>query len=445
MSGFLDNAGGGHSVAAPTAGPPVFGWIVAGFIVGGGVLSGFGAWAALAPLASAAMAPGVVKVDSHRKTVQHRDGGIIQEILVRDGDTVRQGQVLMRLDPLEAAADLGELEGQIEALQAREARLIAQRDGTGIAFPDILAARRGVPAIATILDGQEKIFRDQAAALESGVQIWRKRIEQYKAQIAASDEQSTHLIEQQKIIEGDLNGARTLLAQGFGTKIRVSDLEMRMRSVAGDLAGIAGRSAMLIEQVGEVEAQIEGLRSEAARKVFEELREVQTSLSQAEKRTRKAKVRVERLDVVAPQDGVVMGQRFFTSGAVVAPGGALLDIVPNEDKLIIEARVQPLDIDIVRPELPATVRLVAFKQRTTPVLEGSVTSVSADALTDERTGQVYFAASVEVGPDQLEKVPDVKLYPGMPADVAIATGERTLFEYLLQPLTDSFAHAFREQ
>ena len=140
-----------------------------------------------------------------------------------------------------------------------------------------------------------------------------------------------------------------------------------------------------------------------------------------------------------------MSVRFFAPGAVVAPGGALLDIVPNEDRLIIEARIQPLDIDVVRPELPASVRLVAFKQRTTPTLEATVSRVSADALTDETTGQVYFAATVEVGADQLQRLGGAKLYPGMPADVAIVTGEASLLDYLLQPLTDSFARAFREQ
>lgn len=172
---------------------------------------------------------------------------------------------------------------------------------------------------------------------------------------------------------------------------------------------------------------------------------MQTGSAELQEQARKMSARIGRREIVAPESGTVVDLRYFTPGGVVPPGGPIMDIVPAEDRLVLEARVQPMDIDVVRPELPAIVRLVAFKQRRTPTLEGRVTLVSPDALTDDRTGQVYFTATVEVSPEEMARVPSAALYPGMPVDVAIVTGQRTLLAYLLQPLGDSFARAFREE
>jgi HlyD family type I secretion membrane fusion protein len=430
--------------AAPPA-PPVGRWIAVGLVVAAVMFGGFGTWAALAPLSSASMAPGIVKVDSNRKTVQHYEGGIIREILVRDGDHVKQGEVLVRLDDLDARADSNALRGQLDALRAREARLIAQRDRLDlITLPESLVARSGDLDVAMIIEGQRRIFDDQARALDGEIAVLRQRIERFKAQIAAYEAENTSLSRQLATLQDEHAAAAKLLADGFGRRPRVQELERHISAAEGDIAANEQHIVAVREQISETDLQIASLREERNRATSEELREVQTRAAELEQQLHKSDAQVGRKDLVAPQGGVVVNSRYFTSGGVIAPGAEVLDIVPAEDKLVIEARVRPLDIDVVRIGLLASVRLVAFKQRSTPTLNGTVKRISADALSDERTGEVYFLASVEVPLEELARVPHVELYPGMPVDVAIVTGERTLFAYLAQPFTDSLAHAFRE-
>jgi HlyD family type I secretion membrane fusion protein len=429
---------------APPA-PPVGRWIAVGLVVSVVMFGGFGSWATLAPLSSASMAPGIVKVDSNRKTIQHYEGGIIREILVRDGDHVSQGQVLLRLDDVDARADSSALRGQLDALRAREARLIAQRDGLDqISLPVDLVARSTELDVAMIVDGQRRIFDDQARALNAEIAVLRQRVEQFRAQIAAYEAENSSLSQQLVTLEEEHAAAAKLLANGYERRSRVLELERKVSAASGEVAANGQRIVALGEQILETDLQITSLREARARAVSEELREVQTLAAELTQRMHKSDAQVGRKDLVAPQDGVVVNSRYFTPGGVIAPGAEIMDIVPVEDKLVVEARVRPLDIDIVRIGLPAIVRLVAFKQRSTPTLDGTVIRVSADALSDPRTGEVYFLASVEVPPGELARVPHVELYPGMPVDVAIVTGERTLFAYLAQPFTDSLAHAFRE-
>jgi HlyD family secretion protein/epimerase transport system membrane fusion protein len=274
--------------------------------------------------------------------------------------------------------------------------------------------------------------------------VLRQRVERFKAQIAAHAAENSSLAQQLVTLEAEHADAAKLLAKGFERRSRVLELERRVSAAKGELATNEQLIVAVREQIAETDLQITSLREEQAQTVSEELREVQTLAAELEQRIQKSNAQVGRKDLEAPQDGVVVNLRYFTPGGVIAPGAEVMDIVPAEDKLVIEARVRPLDIDIVRTGLPALVRLVAFKQRSTPTLSGSVIRVSADALSDQRTGEIYFLASAEVPPQELARVPHVELYPGMPVDVAIVTGERTLFAYLAQPFTDSLAHAFRE-
>lgn len=319
--------------------PPIRPYIVKGVFVIGLMFGGFGIWASLAPLTSAAVAPGVVKVDTYHKTVQHLEGGIIREILVRDGDAVKQGQVLVRLDDGDAEADLNATRGQIGALEAENAAM--------------------------------------------------------KEQLPSTEE--------------ELKDQQRLYSEGYSKKPQLFELARTVARMKGDIAANENRLWSLREQ------------------------------------ERKAQAKTERNSVTAPQDGVVMNLRIHTPGGVIAPGGAILDLVPVRDKLVLEVKILPIDIDVVRPDLPATIRFVAYKQRTTPVVAGRVTHVSADAVTEERTGITYFLATIDVDADQLARVPQVKLYPGMPIEAAIVTGKRTMLAFLLQPFTDSFARAFREE
>ena len=319
--------------------PPIRPYIVMGVVVIGLAFGGFSIWASLVPLTSAAVAQGLVKVDGYRKTVQHLEGGIIRELLVRDGDAVKQGQVLVRLDDGDAEAELNATRAQIGALEA-----------------------------------------ENAAA---------------KAQLPSAEEELT---DQQR-----------LYSEGYSRKPQLFELSRTVTKMKGEIAANENRLWALREQ------------------------------------EHKALAKAERNSVTAPQDGVVMNLRIHTPGGVIAPGGAILDLVPVRDKLVLEVRIQPLDIDVVRPGLPASVRFVAYKQRTTPVVLGRVTRVSPDSVTDERTGITYFLATIDVDAHQLALVPQVKLYPGMPIEAAIITGKRSMFAFLLQPFFDSFARAFHEE
>jgi len=425
--------------------PPVGRLIATGVALAVAGFGGFGAWAALAPLSSAAVAPGVIVADSHRKTVQHLEGGIVAEILVRDGDRVTAGQPLMRLDDLETRSTVALLEGQLWSLLAQEARLSAERDGLpAIVLPARLAAKLGDPAVAEIAAGQERIFASRRASLDGRAEVTRQRIAQLEAQIAGLEAQRTAGQRQLSLIREESAAVAEMVAKGLERKPRLLALMRQTADLEGLQGDLANRIAQAREGIAQAELEILGLRADRQSEVAAELREVQTRRAEAEEKLAAAQVRQGRRDVTAPEAGTVLNLRAFAPGAVVAPGAALLDLVPQDDRLVVEARVSPTDIDVVHAGLPAKVVLSAFKSRTTPQLDGTVLRVSADALTDERTGQTYYSARVAVDAAQLGALKEVRLQPGMPAETLIVTGERTLLTYLMQPVEDSFRKAFRE-
>lgn len=426
--------------------PPVRRILLAGTAIVLIGLGGFTAWASTAPLSSAAIAPGVVKVDTNRKTVQHLEGGIIAEILVREGQAVEAGQVLLRLDDLESRALFQMLDDQHAALRAQEARLLAERDEQKeLAFPPELEARRAEPKIAEILDGQRRIFESRKAILDGQTSVIDQRVAQLKAQIAALEAQLASGREQLSFIQEEMTGVRDLVKRGLEKKPRLLALQRNAAYIAGQQGEYQGRIAQAREAIAQADLESLNLRKARIQEVSMELREVQTKRAETAERLSTASATLHRREVVARQAGVVLNLRYHTTGGVVAPGSAILDIVPQNDRLTVEAQVRPTDIDMVHEGLAAKVVLSAFKQRTTPQLDATVTSVSADALTDERTGQLYYLARVSVNEAELSRLNGVILQPGMPAEVMIQSEERTLLDYLIQPITDSFRSAFREQ
>jgi HlyD family secretion protein len=420
--------------------------ILAGLAIVALFFGGFGGWAAWAPLSSAAVAPGQVRVDSHRKTVQHLEGGIIREILVREGDEVRAGQVLIRLDDTQPGATSDALSGQYDALRALEARLIAERDWLpAIDFPPILAQRRGNPAIQAMLAGQETIFSSRRRALDGQLGILKQRIEQLRSEIAGYRAQVASLEMQSALIKTEIQGAEELAHKGLERKTRLLELQREAANLEGNRGQQLNLIARAEQGIGETEMQMVDLANKLSNEVVAELRDTQTKLAEIEEKLRAALDVKGRTEIVAPQSGLIVNLRHFTSGGVLKAGEPVLDVVPQDDKLIIEAEVRPLDIEAVHAELPAEVRLTAYKQRRTPTVSGTVVHVSADSLLNERTGQPYYVAHVEIAPEQLARLEGVKLYPGMPAEVMIVTGKRTALEYLLDPVRDSFARAFREK
>lgn len=421
-------------------------WIVFGWLVLAAFVAGFGAWAGLAPLSSAAIARGEVEVESNRKTVQHLEGGIIREILVDEGDLVEAGQALVMLDTTEAEATAESLRGQLTALRALESRLIAERDGLEqVSFPAELEDRRARDdEVAEILDGQETIFASRRAARSGRIDILTQRVGQLRALIDAYRAQEESSRAQIALVGEELEGVRELYEKGLELRPRLLKLEREAERLNGMLGEYQGQIARAQEAIGESRLQIIDIENQAAEDVVSELRDIQTRMANLRERLRYADDVLARRAIVSPVRGMVVELRHFTPGGVIAPGAPIMDLVPIGDELVIHAKLRPNDIDVVHAGLAAQVRLSAYKRRHTPTLAGRVVNVSADSLTDERTGQRYFSARVRIDAEELQRVDDVHLYPGMPADVMIVTGERTFLDYLLGPVEDSFSRAFRE-
>ena len=426
--------------------PPVRRTLMAGVALAVIGFGGFGAWASLAPLSSAAVAAGVIVTDTNRKLVQHLDGGIVSEILVRDGGRVEAGQVLMRLDDLETRSAVTLLEDQRRAYAAQEARLLAERDGRDrLVFPEDLERLRGNPQMAEILTGQERIFESYQASLKGRIDVTRQRVAQYEAQIKAFEAQVVSSHQQRVLIREEMVGVQELYEKGLERKPRLLALKRQAADLDGEEGEFSNRMAQAREAIAEAEMEILALRADRQSEVTNDLREVQMHLAEVREKLAAAQVRQGRRDLLAPEAGTVLNLRYFAPGSVVPPGGPVLDLVPRDDRLVIEAKVRPTDIDVVHVGLPAKVVLSAFKMRTTPQLSGEVVRVSADALKDERTGELYYSARIVADPDQLKDLSDIHLQPGMPAETLIVTGERTMLQYLLQPIRDTFRTAFREE
>jgi HlyD family type I secretion membrane fusion protein len=407
----------------------------------------FGLWAAFAPLDSAAVSNGVVVVDTNRKVIQHLEGGIVDEILVRDGDVVKAGQPLVRLSETAARARTDLLRAQYYASKASEARLIAERDKKEtIEFSDdLLKLKDENHLVAEAIDTQTRLFESRRKGLEGQVGVLNQRIAQSREEIIGLQAQENAAQRQIRFIEEEVATVRQLLAKGNALKPRLLALERESAQLRGRRGEYLAMVARAQQNISESELSILNVRNEFQNKVVQELKETQVQLSDLEERMRASEDILNRIVITAPQDGVITGMRIHTKGGVISPGERIMEIVPSNDRHIIECQISPQDIDVVRPGLPARVRMSAYKSRKTPQFDGEVTQVSADKFTDERTGQSFYLARIEVDQQELDTLPDIKLYPGMPAEVLITTGERTLLEYLLSPFTDTFNRAFREQ
>jgi len=405
----------------------------------------FGTWAALAPLNSAAIAAGVVNVESNRKTVQHLEGGIVGKILVREGDKVKAGQVLIRLDETQPRASLDLLKGRYIAAKALEDRLRAERDGKQeIRFSDELMVHFGENQVAEILNSQINIFEARKKALQGQTRIIRQRVAQFREEIKGLREQIKSDNAQLRLIDQETRDVGYLVGKGLAPKPRLLALQRKTAEIGGNRGQNLAQIARAEQSIGESLLQISELKTTMNNEVVQELREVQTELFELAERISAAEDVLKRTEIRAPLEGTVVGLQVHTPGGVISPGVPLMDIVPRFDKLVIEAQVDPLDIDIVHPGLPAQVRLTAFSQRNILPLDGKVVWVSADRLTDENTGLAYYSARIQILGDISKALGGAALYPGMQAEVMIVTGERTPLEYLWRPISSSLNRAFRE-
>lgn len=409
-------------------------------------LGGLIAWSAVAPLSSAVISSGVVAVDSNRKTVQHLTGGIVKDILVREGDHVSAGQALLRLDDAEARALYNLLRGQHDAAQAELARLTAERDGQDVLiFPAELEARRLRSAeVVDLLQSQERLFAARRQTLRGQIEILENRIAQSKSRITALESKRASKERQMGLVEKELNGLRKLAKSGHVATNQVLAVERQLEQFRSERDESSAELAAVQQEIGEAELQIAQLTTSFREEVEQDLREAQTELFDLTERLQAARIDLARLVVPAPVSGTVMDMRIHTEGGVVTPGSPIMDIVPEDDSLVVEAQVRPTDVDEVAVGQPADLRFPALPQRTTPVIHGQVTVVSADRLTDPETKQGYYQARVEIDGKENARLAHLDLIPGMPVEVLIKGEERTLFEYLIAPIEETLVKAMRE-
>jgi HlyD family type I secretion membrane fusion protein len=404
----------------------------------------FSAWALLAPLESAVRAPGVVAVDTSVKTIQHLEGGIIGEILVREGQQVKSGDVLIRLQRQITAATLNQVEAEYFLARATEARLVAERDNAPtIRTPAELASKMGNEVVRDAVAGQQNIFDSRRKLINQRRTIISQTIEALGIEITGLEGQVASSQKQLTLIDEELRDASKLLLQGLINKPRVLALWRNKAEIEGQIGTYTASIGVARQRMSEAQLKIAELDASVSKEVVENLERVRSQAYEAAQKLAAAEDVLHRTEIQSPTDGVVVGLKVHTVGGVISAGQALLDIVPSNDKLVVWASIDPQDIDEVRAGLPATIWLWALNRRYQASLEGQLQTVSADRLVDSKTGLPYYLARVELDTNSREGQ-QVVIQPGMSAEVMVRTGARTFWQYISAPLTQAMRRAFRE-
>jgi len=413
----------------------------------------FGTWAAVAPLASAVIAIGELRVDTERKIVQHHQGGIIKEVLIQEGDRVREGQVLVRLDPLRANADVEMTRHQYRVALSQEARLLAELNETPqIEFPQELIKDQEDPLVAQMLRTQRTLFDSRRTAHRGQLDIMRERIAQAYTDLKSAQDRKRTVGEQLTLINEELEGTKYLFDRGLVPKPRLLALQRAKAGLEGETREAESSIAKTLQRIGELELQISDLQQTFTNNVIAEVRSIQSVIPEVEEKMRVSLDNEKRLNITAPRAGRVVDLKIHTNGGVIGAGQIMLELVPEDDELIVVARVQSRDIDSVKVGAPVQVRLTSFSQRYTHPIDGVLVSIATDttdaSIRPDMSGrpqQPYYKAYIKLDPTSRKQIlPDVDLYSGMPAQVLIAVGERTLLEYWLTPLIRSVEVAMRE-
>jgi len=408
------------------------------------VIFGFcGSWAAFAPIDGAAVATGFVNVRSYSKVVQHLEGGIISDIFVENGARVQGGQPILELNNTQPLAQLEIGNSQFIALTALEARLMAERDGLDdVNYPGSLSSAD--TRVREETAAQTEIFRARKAALGGSIEVLRQRIGQLESLMVGLAALKVSKEQLAASYTEELEDVQVLLSQGFSEKTRLRELERNVASFNGEAADLTANIASAEIQIGETQLQILQQDREFQNQVVTELGEVKTNLQDVSERITALEDVVARTTVRAPEAGIVNGLQVHTIGGVISSGMKIVDIVPDGDDLIIEAKVSPMDIDRVAVNQNATIRFSSFGLASVPTIYGQVINLSADRLFDQVSGLPYYQARVEVTPEGMEDLGDLVLMPGMPADIFIATGSRTFLQYLFKPFSNAIARSLRE-
>jgi HlyD family secretion protein len=420
--------------------------ILAGLTVFGILAGGVGGWAGTTQLSGALIASGSVVVDSNVKKVQHPTGGVVGELRVRDGDRVKVGDIVARLDQTVTRSNLAIITKGLDELFARKARLASERDAADvIVFPDLLTGRPNDPDVTQIMEGERRLFElRRTSRLGQKAQL-REQAGQLNEEIVGMTAQQRAKKREIELITRELDGVRDLYKKNLVQLTRLTQLEREATRVEGELAQLIAAVAQAKGKIAENELKIIQIDQDLSSEVAKEMREIDGKIGEFVERKITAEDQLQRVDIRAPQDGTVFQLSVHTVGGVISPGEAIMLIVPDADSLTVEAKVNPQDIEQVQLKQKAVLRFSAFNAATTPEINGEVSRISADITSDQRSGQSYYTIRISIPPEQLTRLGDVKLVPGMPVECFIQTGERTVISYLLKPLRDQLMRTFRER
>jgi len=407
---------------------------------------GLGGWASTAQISGALIAPGSIVVESNVKKVQHPTGGVVGELRAHDGDLVKAGDVVVRLDDTVTKASLAIVTKNLDGLWARAARLEAEQRGLdSIVFPRMLLDRAEDPDVKTVMASETKLFEVRVNGRTGQKAQLRERVTQLNEEIAGLKAQEAAKDKEISLVEKELVGVRDLYDKHLVQMTRLTTLERDAARLSGERAQYIASRAQARGKITETELQIIQVDKDMVSDVSKDLRETNDKIGEFVERKVTAEDQLRRVDIRAPQNGMVLQSTVHTVGGVITAGDAIMLIVPQADDLQVEAKVNPQDIDKLQIGQKTLLRLSAFNQRTTPELNGVVTRVSPDVTVEQRTGQSYYTIRVSMPPEEVVRLGDVKLIPGMPVEAFVQTGDRTMLSYLIKPLSDQLMRAFREK
>lgn len=406
----------------------------------------FWLWAVMAPLETAALASGKIVASTNRKTIQHLEGGIVRKLYVHEGSEVKAGDPLIKLDDTHVRTKHEILSSQSIELYAKKARLIAQRDNLAeIQFPEILMDKRQLPDVESAMAAEQAIFEHDKKSFADNMAILKKRVGQLEDQIDGLKSQLAANEKQYGFIEKEIGAMKSLDEKSYIEKPRLWALEREAAKLHGKRGELLASIAERHQKISETEQQMVTLRNQTREEILDDLAHTNHTLSTTVGNLKTHQDILKRTLIVAPQNGKVVNLKEHTLGGVIGPGEEVMDIVPSDDALVVAARISPLDIDIVHKGMMAKVKLIAYKQRSMPAVDGVVTAVSADSFYDSQTNTSYYRAQIDISAEQLKKLEGVRLYPGMPVEVMVIVDRRTTWQYLIAPIKESYNKAFREQ
>ena len=410
------------------------------------LVAGFGSWAGMTEIAGAIVASGRIEVESNRQVVQHPDGGVVEEILVDEGDRVEKGDVLITLDPTLLRSRLTTAEAQLNEILARKARLEAERDAAAsIVFPEELMEKSGDAEIAELMKGEARLFRARTESATKSVEQLTGRQAQIERQIEGFDAQQEALKSQLSLIGEELEDQQSLLDRGLAQASRVLALRREQAGLEGRVGELLASAAEAGERISEIEIQILALTTQRREEAITQLRDLQFREVEYRQTVATLREQLDRLDITAPVGGIVYDLAVFAERSVIRPADPLLYIVPQDRPLVITARVPPIHVDQISIGQEAVLRFSTFDARTTPELFGEVRGISADSFVDDATQTAYYRVEVVLQPGEIERLPEnLALIPGMPVEAYLRTDDRTPIAYLVKPLADYFNKAFRE-